>query len=221
MGIFGFLFGKETTNCVSQTDAVFLAHEAKAIGFTKAVQQARERSNVLVGCHFADSLNEACGILDIAKVPFQVCEVWEEKAKRELAESEIGSVTVTMIESLPFQSFDSLNQVIDESRNLMAFGYERHPLREEDERISGFLANLPCKSTMKFFVSLDDPLVQLFAGPSMKRLLQALDMDPSESIENDIVARRIGQAQRKIEQAAVSNNRTESMKAWFDTNMPN
>ena len=73
---------------------------------------------------------------------------------------------------------------------------------------------------MVHHVSLEDPLMKLFAGEWVQNLLQQMGMEEDEAIESRMVGRRIQQAAEKVERQAVSDLRANSAEEWLQLNCP-
>lgn len=109
---------------------------------------------------------------------------------------------------------------LDESIMLDLIVAERHPLPAEDDALAVFLDQLPCKCRVGHHLSLDDPLISRFVGPSVRLLVESIGLKESESIDSSIVSRRIRATQIKIEQESHSNEPAGNASDWFDINMP-
>ncbi len=69
------------------------------------------------------------------------------------------------------------------------------------------------------FVSMEEPLLQLFGGDNLIGLMQKMGMNESEMIEHKMISRSIRKAQEKLE-AKVSNERpATSQEEWFRANV--
>ena len=97
---------------------------------------------------------------------------------------------------------------------------ERHPLSSVDERLIAFADELPCRCRMTHHLSLDDPVMEVFADPWVQNLLRKLGMSEDEAIESQMVTKRISQAQKKIEQKSHAPLDAESARDWMERNCP-
>ena len=76
---------------------------------------------------------------------------------------------------------------------------ERHESRRIDNQLRGRSGRQGDNGSSRFFLSLDDSLMRIFAGDRVKAIMDRLKMPDGEAIEAGIVTRSIESAQRKVE----------------------
>ncbi|MDM0038154.1 preprotein translocase subunit SecA [Variovorax sp. J22G21] len=76
---------------------------------------------------------------------------------------------------------------------------ERHESRRIDNQLRGRSGRQGDNGSSRFYLSLDDPLMRIFAGDRVKAIMERLKMPDGEAIEAGIVTRSIESAQRKVE----------------------
>jgi preprotein translocase subunit SecA len=76
---------------------------------------------------------------------------------------------------------------------------ERHESRRIDNQLRGRSGRQGDLGSSRFYLSLDDPLMRIFAGDRVKAIMERLKMPDGEAIEAGIVTRSIESAQRKVE----------------------
>ncbi len=76
---------------------------------------------------------------------------------------------------------------------------ERHESRRIDNQLRGRSGRQGDPGSSRFYLSLDDPLMRIFAGDRVKAIMDRLKMPDGEAIEASIVTRSIESAQRKVE----------------------
>jgi preprotein translocase subunit SecA len=76
---------------------------------------------------------------------------------------------------------------------------ERHESRRIDNQLRGRSGRQGDPGSSRFFLSLDDSLMRIFAGDRVKAIMDKLKMPEGEAIEAGIVTRSIESAQRKVE----------------------
>ena len=76
---------------------------------------------------------------------------------------------------------------------------ERHESRRIDNQLRGRSGRQGDTGSSRFYLSLDDPLMRIFAGDRVKAIMERLKMPDGEAIEAGIVSRSIESAQRKVE----------------------
>ena len=108
----------------------------------------------------------------------------------------------------------------DDSQTIEIIVAERHPLQSHDAAIAEFAQSLPCRCRLIHHVSLEDPVMRVFAGEWVQNVLQRLGMNENEAIQSRMVTRRLQAAAQKIEQQAVSDLPAESAEEWLERNCP-
>ncbi len=76
---------------------------------------------------------------------------------------------------------------------------ERHESRRIDNQLRGRSGRQGDPGSSRFYLSLDDPLMRIFAGDRVKAIMERLKMPDGEAIEAGMVTRSIESAQRKVE----------------------
>jgi len=78
-------------------------------------------------------------------------------------------------------------------------GTERHESRRVDNQLRGRSGRQGDPGYSRFFISLEDNLMRIFASDRMRSLMQKFGLEGEEAIENALVTRSIENAQRKVE----------------------
>jgi len=86
-----------------------------------------------------------------------------------------------------------------ESGGLHIIGSERHESRRVDNQLRGRSGRQGDAGSSRFYLSLEDNLMRIFASERMSGLMQKLGMEENEAIEHPWVSRAIENAQRKVE----------------------
>jgi preprotein translocase subunit SecA len=89
---------------------------------------------------------------------------------------------------------------VAEMGGLHIVGTERHEARRIDNQLRGRAGRQGDPGSSRFFLSLEDDLMRVFAGEWVKKVLTTLGMEPGQSIESRMVSRRIESAQKKVEE---------------------
>ncbi|OOV88418.1 preprotein translocase subunit SecA [Oceanospirillum linum] len=82
---------------------------------------------------------------------------------------------------------------------LHVIGSERHESRRIDNQLRGRSGRQGDPGSTRFFLSLEDDLMRLFASERVRGFMQALGMENGEAIEHRMVTNAIEKAQRKVE----------------------
>ncbi len=83
---------------------------------------------------------------------------------------------------------------------LHIIGTERHESRRIDLQLRGRCGRQGDPGSSRFFLSLEDDLMRIFAGEWVKNILTRLGMQEGEAIESKLVTRRVEGAQKKVEE---------------------
>jgi len=86
------------------------------------------------------------------------------------------------------------------SGGLLILGTERHESRRIDNQLRGRAGRQGDPGESRFFLSMDDDLMRIFAGEKMKAALKTLGMEEDVPIESPMVSRAIERAQKQVEQ---------------------
>ncbi len=89
---------------------------------------------------------------------------------------------------------------VKELGGLHIIGTERHEARRIDLQLRGRCGRQGDPGSSRFFLSLEDDLMRIFAGEWVKNILTSLGMKEGEAIESRMVSRRIEGAQKKVEE---------------------
>jgi preprotein translocase subunit SecA len=95
--------------------------------------------------------------------------------------------------------WQALHEQVVAAGGLHIVGTERHESRRVDNQLRGRAARQGDPGMSRFFLSLDDPLLRIFAGDRVRAVMDRLKMPEGEPIEAGIVSRSIESAQRKVE----------------------
>ena len=83
---------------------------------------------------------------------------------------------------------------------LHIIGTERHESRRIDNQLRGRSGRQGDPGSSRFYLSLEDPLMKIFAGERLNAIMVRLKMPEGEAIEHAMVTRSLESAQRKVEQ---------------------
>jgi preprotein translocase subunit SecA len=93
----------------------------------------------------------------------------------------------------------ALNAQVKAAGGLRIIATERHESRRIDNQLRGRSGRQGDPGASRFYLSLEDPLMRIFAGDRVKAIMERLKMPEGEAIEAGIVSRSLEGAQRKVE----------------------
>ena len=201
MGLFNWLRGAKAKVQIAE-HRIWLSRRAKFAGIQREIPQALADPGgpdaVFVVAHFQDCLDELRSLLAAARL-------------------DEGRVLVTSSEALEGRTGAS---AFDESRRVLIIVGERHPLASRDEALLEFARSLSCQCRLAQHVSLEDPLLKMFAGPWVQGVLRGLGMKEDEPIESRMVGYRIRSAQQKVAERVTGDSPATSAEEWLEKNCP-
>jgi preprotein translocase subunit SecA len=95
--------------------------------------------------------------------------------------------------------WQGLHEKVKAEGGLRIIATERHESRRIDNQLRGRSGRQGDPGASRFYLSLDDPLMRIFAGDRVRAIMDRLKMPEGEAIEAGIVTRSIEGAQRKVE----------------------
>jgi preprotein translocase subunit SecA len=96
-------------------------------------------------------------------------------------------------------SWQARHEQVVQAGGLHVIGSERHESRRIDNQLRGRSGRQGDSGSTRFYLSLEDPLMRIFASDRVAVLMQRLGMKEGEAIEHPWVTRAIENAQRKVE----------------------
>ncbi|RYY03591.1 MAG: preprotein translocase subunit SecA [Gammaproteobacteria bacterium] len=91
------------------------------------------------------------------------------------------------------------NEIVLQAGGLHIIGTERHESRRIDNQLRGRAGRQGDPGLTRFYLSLEDNLMRIFASERVRSFMQALGMEKGEAIEHRMVNNAIEKAQRKVE----------------------
>jgi preprotein translocase subunit SecA len=95
--------------------------------------------------------------------------------------------------------WQALHDRVVKAGGLHIIGTERHESRRVDNQLRGRSGRQGDPGSSRFYMALEDPLLRIFAGDRINRIMVMLKMPEGEAIEHTMVTRSIESAQRKVE----------------------
>ncbi len=97
------------------------------------------------------------------------------------------------------KEWQPLNEQVKAAGGLRIIGTERHESRRIDNQLRGRAGRQGDPGSSRFYLSLEDPLMRIFAGDRVRAIMERLKLPEGEPIEAGMVSRSIESAQRKVE----------------------
>jgi len=117
----------------------------------------------------------------------------------EIPEDDWDRAYAEALESTKKSSKEEHDRVV-EAGGLHILGTERHESRRIDNQLRGRAGRQGDPGSSRFFLSLEDDLMRIFAGDKLRAAMKSLGMEEGVPIESPMVSRAIERAQKQVEQ---------------------
>ncbi|MCE2596107.1 preprotein translocase subunit SecA [Motilimonas cestriensis] len=115
-----------------------------------------------------------------------------------LADAEEQGATPAQLEEIK-ADWQKVHDAVLEAGGLHIIGTERHESRRIDNQLRGRSGRQGDPGSSRFYLSMEDPLMRIFASDKVSGMMKKLGMEEGEAIEHPWVSRAIENAQRKVE----------------------
>lgn len=209
-------------------DLVYLTAEEKFEAIVEDILDCKKRGQpVLVGTTSIETSELISKFLQKQKIKHEVLNAKQHKREAEIVAQagSPGAVTIatnmagrgtdivlggnleTQIESLGknadvdklTQEWQESHKKVIDSGGLHIIGTERHESRRIDNQLRGRAGRQGDPGSSRFYLSMQDNLMRIFASERVAGMMQKLGMQRGESIEHPWISRSIENAQRKVE----------------------
>ena len=98
-----------------------------------------------------------------------------------------------------YKQWEEENKKVKELGGLFVLGTERHETRRIDNQLRGRAGRQGDPGNSQFFISLEDELIKVFGGDSIRRWVEYLVQDKDVPLESDLLTKSLENAQKKVE----------------------
>ena len=196
-------------------DLVYLTKKEKYNAIIEDVKICRKNKQpVLIGTASIDSSEYLSQELKKNKIPHHVLNAKQHEKESMIIENAgvLGSVTIATNMAgrgtdivlggkidVETEEWRKLNEEVINSGGLHVIGTERHESRRVDNQLRGRSGRQGDPGSSRFYLSLEDNLMRIFASEKVSALMQKLGMEKGEAIEHNWVNKAISNAQKKVE----------------------
>jgi preprotein translocase subunit SecA len=166
-----------------EREADIIAQAGRLAGVTIATNMAGRGTDIILGGNPDQAAWEELKHKYVSRLEIPKAE-WDELTKK-IADEE-GMVAE--------------GRKVAELGGLHVIGTERHEARRIDLQLRGRSGRQGDPGSSRFFLSLEDDLMRIFAGDWVRSILTRLGMQEGEAIESGMVSRQIEKAQRRVEE---------------------
>ncbi len=187
---------------IDDNDVIYKTRREKFNSVVNHIQEAHKAGQpVLVGTASVEASEVLSRMLQRAKIPHSVLNAKFHQQEAEIISRAGNKGAVTIATNMAGRGTDiKLGEGVAEAGGLMVLGTERHESRRIDRQLRGRCSRQGDPGRSKFFISLEDDLMRLFAnaGP-ISRILQS-SFKEGEELSHPLLNRSIENAQKKVEQ---------------------
>ena len=186
---------------VDHPDVVYKNKRAKYRAVTNEVERVHTKGQpVLIGTTSIEQSEELSGYLKKRGIPHSVLNAkFHEKEAQIVADAGQKGV-VTIATNMAGRGTDiKLGEGVPELGGLFIIGTERHESRRIDNQLRGRSGRQGDPGESRFYISLEDDLMRLFASENIAKVMDKLGMEEDEPIEHTLITRSIEHAQKKVE----------------------
>ncbi|RTL05855.1 preprotein translocase subunit SecA [Candidatus Dependentiae bacterium] len=184
-----------------KSDLIFLTNNAKYKAIVEDVTERHKKGQpVLIGTIAVETSEKLSYILKTHGVPHDVLNAKQHQREAEIVESAGLPGKVTIATNMAGRGTDiKLNPESIKAGGLYILGTERHESRRIDNQLRGRSGRQGDPGESRFYISLEDDLIRIFSGDSLKKKMEWIGMKEDEVIESRSVSRIIEKSQEKVE----------------------
>ena len=186
---------------IDHPDLIYKTKKAKYKAVGKLVEELHKKGQpVLIGTTSITQSEELSAVLHKRGIPHNVLNAkFHEKEAEIIADAgQRGAVTIAT--NMAGRGTDiKLGEGVAELGGLFIVGTERHESRRIDNQLRGRSGRQGDPGESRFFLSLEDDLLRLFASDRISGMMDKLGMEEDEPIEHKLITNSIEHAQKKVE----------------------
>ncbi len=195
---------------IDQNDLIYQTEIGKWKAISKEVKERHKKGQpVLIGTVSIEKNELLSEFLRAEGVPHEILNAKNHSREGEIIAQAGRTGAVTIATNMAGRGVDvklggnpSTKEQYEEVKNaggLLVLGTERHDARRIDNQLRGRSGRQGDPGETQFFVSLDDHLMKVFGGESIKGMMGKLGIAEDEPIQNRMITRSLESAQQKIE----------------------
>ena len=186
---------------IDHNDAVFKTRAEKLHAVVEEVVKANAKGQpVLVGTINIDTSEEISALLKKKGIKHNVLNAKYHEQEAEIVAQAGAHGAVTIATNMAGRGTDiKLDDEAKAAGGLKIIGTERHESRRIDNQLRGRSGRQGDPGESKFYISLEDDLMRLFAAERLTAVFNALKVPENEEIQHSSLTKTIERAQKKIE----------------------
>ena len=186
---------------IDEPDLIYKTKKAKYKAVAKAVDEMHATGRpILIGTTSITQSEELSALLSKHGVPHNVLNAKFHEKEAEIIKDAGQKGAVTIATNMAGRGTDILlGEGVKEMGGLCIIGTERHESRRIDNQLRGRAGRQGDPGSSRFYLSLEDDLLRLFAADNIASVMDKLGMEEDEPIEHSLITRSIEHAQKKVE----------------------
>jgi len=184
-----------------ESDLIFLTQQAK---YKSIVEDLKERYKkgqpVLIGTVAVETSELLSSILTAKGIKHEVLNAKQHEREADIVEHAGKPGSITIATNMAGRGTDiKLTPESKAAGGLYILGTERHESRRIDNQLRGRSGRQGDPGESRFYISLEDELIRIFSGETLKNNMKRFGMKDDEVIESKYVSKVIERSQEKVE----------------------
>ena len=194
---------------IDEQDLVYRTSKEKYVAIADEIAAAQAKGQpVLVGTVSVEKSELLSSLLTKKNIPHEVLNAKNHAREATIIEEAGLKNRVTIATNMAGRGTDiKLGEGVGEVGGLYVIGTERHDSRRIDNQLRGRSGRQGDPGRSKFFLSLEDDLMRIFASDRLGQVMKTLGMKDGEAIESPMVSRAIERAQKRVEEQNFSSRK--------------
>lgn len=195
---------------IDQVDLIYQTEEDKFKAIAQKIKEKQKKGQpVLVGTISVEKNELLSAYLKQAGVPHQTLNAKNHESEGEIVAQAGKPGSVVIATNMAGRGVDiklggnpctpEQEQEVKDLGGLFVLGTERHDARRIDDQLRGRAGRQGDPGETQFYVSLDDPIMKIFGGERMKRIVGTLGLKDDEALQNKTISRQLESAQKRVE----------------------
>ncbi len=186
---------------LDKSDLIFLSKKGKYKSIiTDVTERHKKGQPVLIGTIAVETSEYLSSLLTVHGIPHSVLNAKQHGREADIVAHAGEPGTVTIATNMAGRGTDI--KLTEDSRTaggLYILGTERHESRRIDNQLRGRSGRQGDPGESRFYISLEDDLIRLFAGDTIQRRMQMVGMTEDEVIESKFISKTIERSQEMVE----------------------
>ena len=186
---------------VDHPDVIYKTKRAKYKAVGNEVEAVHAKGQpILIGTTSITQSEELSAILKKRGIPHNVLNAKYHEKEAQIVADAGQRDAVTIATNMAGRGTDiKLGEGVPELGGLFIIGTERHESRRIDNQLRGRSGRQGDPGASRFYLSLEDDLMRLFASDNIAKIMDKLGMEEDEPIEHSLITKSIEHAQKKVE----------------------